>query len=95
MEAFRDAVQARCDSLGLLGTILVASEGINGTVAGKGSAISAMLEWIEQMLALDTKICARWTEAEAAPFRRMRVRHKKEIVTLGRPDILPHGPGSG
>jgi UPF0176 protein len=33
---------------------------------------------------------ARWTNADAAPFRRMRVKVKKEIVSLGRPDILPH-----
>jgi UPF0176 protein len=41
-------------------------------------------------LSLQEPIEGRWTEAAEAPFRRMRVRLKKEIVTLGRPDILPH-----
>jgi UPF0176 protein len=46
--------------------------------------------WIEQCLSLDHPVEARWTDSGEAPFRRMRVRAKKEIVTLGRPDILPH-----
>ena len=89
-EEFRDALQAVCDEQGTLGTILVAEEGFNGTIAGSEEAIRAVLAWIRSRLSLDEPIEARWTEAAAAPFRRMRVRRKKEIVTLGRPDILPH-----
>ena len=75
---------------GVVGTVLVASEGFNGTLAGSEGAIRSVLAWIEQRLALTEPVEARWTEAEEAPFRRLRVRVKKEIVTLGRPDILPH-----
>jgi UPF0176 protein len=89
-ESFRDALQSQCDERGLLGTILVANEGFNGTIAGEQPAIEAILAWIENELALDVPIDGRWTESAEAPFRRMRVRHKKEIVTLGRPDIRPH-----
>ena len=88
--AFRDALQALCEDQRLLGTILVATEGINGTIAGSEAAISAVFGWIENELGLTESVEARWTEAGEAPFRRMRVRVKKEIVTLGRPDILPH-----
>jgi UPF0176 protein len=88
--AFRDALQALCDREKLLGTVLVAGEGINGTLAGRRSALDAAFAWIEAELKLATPIDARWTESAEAPFRRMRVRVKKEIVTLGRPDILPH-----
>jgi UPF0176 protein len=88
--AFRDELQALCDEQGLLGTILVAGEGFNGTIAGAGESIQTVLVWIEQRLALDQAIDPHWTESSAAPFRRMRVRLKDEIVTLGRPDILPH-----
>lgn len=87
---FRDALQALCEEQGLLGTVLVAKEGLNGTVAGRKKSIEAIFAWIKEYLSLDDSIDARWTESDEAPFRRMRVRLKKEIVTLGRPDILPH-----
>lgn len=90
VQAFRDELQALCDGNELLGTILVADEGFNGTVAGTEVGIQAVFHWIEGRLDLDRPIDARWTDASDAPFRRMRVRVKKEIVTLGRPDIRPH-----
>lgn len=93
--SFRAGLEARCRELGLLGTVLVASEGVNGTLAGDDAAIRDVFAWIEGALSLDVPIDARWTDASEAPFRRMRVRLKKEIVTLGRPDIRPHrGTGS-
>ncbi|NOX68472.1 MAG: rhodanese-related sulfurtransferase [Gammaproteobacteria bacterium] len=87
--ALRDRLQSRCEQLDLLGTILVAGEGVNGTLAGAGDHVQKILDGLCTQLALQAPIDARWTEAENAPFRRMRVRLKKEIVTLGRPDILP------
>jgi len=87
--ALRDALQAECERQGLLGTILVAGEGINGTVAGDADAIRRVFAWIERRLDLESPIEARWSDAAEAPFRRMRVRPKKEIVRLGRPDIRP------
>jgi UPF0176 protein len=87
---FRDRLQSLCEERELLGTILVANEGINGTLAGAGESIRSVFVWIEENLSLDEAIDPRWTESDEAPFRRMRVRLKKEIVTLGRPDILPH-----
>ncbi len=90
VESFRDDLQAHCDRLGVLGTILVADEGFNGTICGSEAAILAVFDWLRERLALVAPIEARWTDAREAPFRRMRVRVKQEIVTLGRPDILPH-----
>lgn len=89
-QQFRDELQAVCKEQRLLGTILVASEGFNGTVAGSEDSVRTVFSWIEKFVSLPESIEGRWTEAEEAPFRRMRVRLKKEIVTLGRPDILPH-----
>ena len=88
--AFRDELQLLCDEEGLLGTILVAGEGFNGTIAGSERSIRNVIDWVERRLDLASPIEARWTDVTEAPFRRMRVRAKKEIVTLGRPDILPH-----
>lgn len=90
VRSFRDDLQALCEDQGLLGTVLVAGEGFNGTIAGAAASIRTVLQWIEERLDLDRPIEARWTDATEAPFRRMRVRVKKEIVTLGRPDIRPH-----
>ena len=89
-QSFRDALQTRCDELGLLGTILLAPEGFNGAIAGSAKAVRSALTWIGERNDIDGELDARWTDADEAPFRRLRVKLKKEIVTLGRPDILPH-----
>ncbi|MFC4637384.1 rhodanese-related sulfurtransferase [Deinococcus hohokamensis] len=69
--------------LGLCGTLLVAPEGINGTVAGSREAITALRAHLESLgfLAMEYKE----SESPHAPFKRLKVRLKKEIVTLGVP----------
>ena len=70
------------------GTLLVAREGLNGTVAGSRHAIDAMLDHLRA----DTRFSQlRWKESESeeAPFLRTRVKLKEEIVTMGVPDIDP------
>jgi UPF0176 protein len=89
-EDFKNALQGVCDEQGLLGTILVANEGTNGSITGEESAIGHVFAWIEETLELNSPIEARWNAVSEPPFRRMRVKLKKEIVALGRPDILPH-----
>jgi UPF0176 protein len=90
LQGFRSELQALCLEHNLLGTILVANEGFNGTIAGSDQSVRQVLSWLTSRLSLTSAIDARWTEADDAPFRRMKVRAKKEIVPLGRPDILPH-----
>lgn len=70
------------------GTLLLAGEGINGTVAGERADIEAMLAFLrrdDRLAALDVK----WSTCDAMPFRKSRVRLKKEIVTLGVDGIDP------
>ncbi len=50
----------------------------------------SLFAWLRERAALSGELDARWTDVDEAPFRRLRVKVKKEIVTLGRPDILPH-----
>lgn len=88
-QALRTRLEPLCAERGLVGTILVAREGFNGTLAGAGNDIRAVFAWLRRELGLDRDVDGRWTEADAAPFRRMRVRVKNEIVALGRPDIRP------
>jgi UPF0176 protein len=89
-EKFRGQLKSLCDEQGLLGTMLVANEGFNGTLAGSEKAVRTVMSWIREQFGITEELDARWTDADEPPFRKMRVKVKKEIVTLGRPDILPH-----
>ena len=86
---FRDDLQQLCEEHDLRGTVLVADEGVNGTLAGGEEPLLKIFRWLESELALAERIDGRWTDADEAPFQRMRVRRKNEIVALGRPDIRP------
>jgi UPF0176 protein len=71
---------------GLRGTVLLATEGLNATVAGSRERIEQFLAWIQAHPDIGP-----FTHQEAiaadAPFERMKVKLKKEIVTLGRPEV--------
>lgn len=81
--------QPLCEEHGFLGTVLIAEEGVNGTLTGGEKELQSIFRWLEKELVLVEPIDGRWTEADEAPFRRMRVKVKNEIVTLGRSDIRP------
>ena len=86
--ARRGPLLALCRAQGLCGTLLLAPEGVNGTVAGPRAGLLAVLDHIRAwpgFAALDWKESA----AEHAPFGRMKVRLKAEIVSMGRPDMAP------
>lgn len=146
--ALASGLEMECARRRLLGTVLVAAEGVNGTLAGEAGELRAVLASLQAALGLaaragacpsndapaaavphrhlsalvtdmvsltwsppcarsdreklldagqprhgdhypDRLLEARWTDAESAPFRRLRVRVKPEIVALGRPDIRP------
>ena len=79
---------ACCLAHSVKGTLLLASEGINGTIAGLPDDVHAVLAFLRQDPRLAT---LEHKEAYAAhlPFNRMKVRLKREIVTLGVPDVHP------
>ncbi len=70
------------------GTLILASEGINGTVAGSRSGIDSLLDWLRQQPAL-AKLDTRESYTDRPPFKRCKVKLKKEIVTMGVPGIDP------
>ena len=81
-----------CRAQGVKGTLLLAREGINGTIAGSDAAIEAVLAHIRGLpgcAALDVK----HSHAATMPFHRMKVRIKREIVTMGEPDLDPTDAG--
>jgi len=91
--ALKAPLLAVCVAHGVKGTLLLAREGINGTIAGTGAAIDAVLAHIRTLpgcAGLEVKD----STAETPPFLRMKVRLKREIVTMGQPDIDPLG-GTG
>ncbi len=71
------------------GTLLLAREGINGTVAGTRSAIDRLLDWIRADRRLRDVNC-KFSSDDEMPFYRSRVKLKKEIVTMGIEDIDPN-----
>ncbi len=87
-EALKHPLAALCCKAGLKGTLLLAPEGINGTVAGSRQGIDAMLAFLRaqsELAGLEHKE----SQADTMPFYRLKVRLKREIVTMGVPDTDP------
>ena len=87
--AMRAPVLQICRAEGIVGTILLAREGINGTIAGSGQGIANVLAYLHA----DPRIGNfphKESRADTRPFQRMKVRLKKEIVTMGVEDIDPN-----
>jgi len=86
--ALRPALLDLCLSQEVKGTLLLAHEGINGTIAGPRTGIEAVLAHIRAFPGCSH---LEWKEATAnhPPFGKMKVRLKKEIVTMGQPDVDP------
>jgi UPF0176 protein len=86
--AMREPLLARCDALGITGTLLLATEGINGTIAGTRAGIDQILSYLRcdpRLADLEHKE----STADLPPFYRMKVKLKNEIVTMGVPGIDP------
>ncbi|GAX36349.1 oxygen-dependent tRNA uridine(34) hydroxylase TrhO [Nodularia sp. NIES-3585] len=78
-----------CQSQGVKGTILLAAEGINGTIAGSRQAVDSVLAFLRADPRLaDLEHKESYTETQ--PFERMKVRLKPEIVTMGLPEVDPN-----
>lgn len=87
-EALRNPLLQSCRDLGLMGTILLAREGINGTVAGPERGVRRLMDRLRSDPRLaDLSFKESW--APEMPFHRMKVRLKREIVSLGVEGIDP------
>jgi UPF0176 protein len=88
----RTPLRALCASLGLKGSVLLAHEGINGTVAGTDDGIGAFVEALQHGNLFGGRLDhleLKYSAADAMPFQRLKVRLKKEIVTLGDASVDP------
>jgi UPF0176 protein len=86
--AIKPPLLALCEAVGVKGTLLLAAEGINGTIAGSRDGIDRVLAHVRSLPGCDS---LDWKEspAETMPFGKMKVRLKREIVTMGQPSVDP------
>lgn len=84
----RDGLEAAARASAVRGTLLIAPEGINGTIASSVEGIEAMIAAIRALPGCDG-LEPKYAEAAAMPFHRLKVRLKQEIVTMGVCDIDP------
>ena len=87
--ALRDPLQAFCDARDVKGTLLLATEGINGTIAGRPEAVRAVLAHLRADPRL-APLTHKESWSDKPPFLRMKVRLKREIVTLRVPGLDPN-----
>ncbi len=88
----RAPLRALCDDLKLKGSVLLAHEGINGTLAGDADAISGLIEALRHGELFDGRLDnleLKFSHAATMPFQRLKIRLKKEIVTLGAEQADP------
>lgn len=88
----REPLRAVCAGLRLRGSVLLAHEGINGTVAGETGAIDALVEELRAGPLFGGRLDnleLKFSHAAAMPFARLKIRLKKEIVTLGDTAVDP------
>ena len=84
----REPLLRHCDEAGIKGTLLLAHEGINGTIAGPRAGIDSVIAWLRS----DPRLAGlEWKESYHGdtPFHRMKVKLKREIVTMGVDDVDP------
>jgi UPF0176 protein len=89
-DAVASELRAVCGRFGVLGTLILAEEGINGTIGGSRAAIDRVLAWLRSDPRFEG-MEAKESFSEEAPFHRLKVLTKSEIVTMGSRDSDPHG----
>ena len=88
ISALQQTIMSLCKKHHALGTILLADEGINGTIAAPIDGMTGILDWLEADTRFDD-LSLKFSHSPTQPFLRMKVRLKREIVTMGRPEVSP------
>ncbi len=91
-DALKATLASYCSGNGLKGTLLVAREGVNGTVAGSQTALDGLVALLARHGVDQLEL--KFSEAAEMPFHRMKVRLKREIVTMGVETLDPADAGS-
>ncbi|MGF1530545.1 MAG: rhodanese-related sulfurtransferase [Puniceicoccaceae bacterium] len=85
---YRGSLFKQARELSITGSLLLAHEGVNGTLAGPPGAVAALIGSIEKLPGA-APIEVKWSFSATCPFYRLKVRLKKEIVTFGVGELLP------
>ena len=88
LDALQEKILSICVKNKVKGTILLAPEGINGTISAKKDEIENVLKYLEDDKRFN-KLDVKFSSFNEQPFNRMKVRLKKEIVTIGDPEVNP------
>jgi len=87
VQLLRETALAHARSLKLIGSLLIAPEGINGTMAGEPARMMAMIDWLKtngRFAAMNIK----QSQTTIRPFRKLKIKLKREIVPMGAPGIV-------
>ncbi len=84
-----DALLKQQDREGICGTLLLAPEGINGTIGGFADGLDKMIDFLDKKLGVKAGEL-KYSTAKTRPFNRFKVRPKKEIITLNKPEADPN-----
>ena len=87
-KGLKSPLEKVCSKAGTVGTILLAPEGINGTIAGTVQGVQTVLEflWNDQRL---IDLIPKYSTATGKTFKRMKIKIKKEIVSMGKVEVKP------
>ena len=88
LPALQQELKALAEEGSVRGTILLAEEGVNGTISGPDAGVTAVLDRLRQLPGLEG-LEAKFSRAEQQTFHRLKVRLKREIVTMGCPTVKP------
>ena len=88
-EKLQNQIRDKLKGLSIYGTILVGEEGINGTISGKNLKIESALAYIKSIQGF-SEIDIKLSKSELNPFVRLKIKLKKEIVTIGDKSINPN-----
>lgn len=85
----RELALKRAEERAIMGTLLIAKEGVNATLAAPAEQLHAFLDWLQRQPGLGD-LSVRWSSDETAPFERLKVKVRDEIVTMGVDGLDPN-----
>jgi UPF0176 protein len=88
LPALQTRLREFCTARNICGTLLIAPEGMNGTIAGPEASIDALIDLLDELADIRQGE-VKFSTAENKPFRRMKVRLKREIITMKAPEADP------
>ena len=89
LPALRGELLQLAEAQEVSGTILLAPEGVNGTIAGADAGVQELLDRLRQVPGLE-HLEAKFSRSGIQAFHRLKVRLKREIVTMGEPQVSPY-----